>query len=175
MKTPPLLPDETLHRVLRVANINGLSVMAIAGMITLAVASTGNYVGAAIGLLVAASGAFELHGAGLLKAGNERGMQWLIGSQPYLLVVVLVYCAMRLASYDPALLQQAMTDELRTVIEQAGHEEESFLRTVYFGVYAVLAFLTLIYQGLMTLYYYRRRSAVEAALSEEREEEQSFH
>lgn len=174
MKTPPLLPEETLHRVLRVANINGLSVMAIAGMVTLAVASTGNYIGAAIGLLIAASGAFELHGAGLLKAGNERGMRWLIGSQPYLLVVVFVYCAMRLASFDSAILEEAMTDELRTAIEQAGYDEAQFLRTVYFTVYAVFAILTLVYQGMMTLYYYRRRSAVEAALTE-RDEVQRFH
>jgi uncharacterized protein (TIGR04145 family) len=174
MKTPPLLPEETLHRVLRVANLNGLSVMAIAGMVTLAVASTGNYIGAAIGLLIAASGAFELHGAGLLKAGNARGMRWLIGSQPYLLVIVLVYCAMRLASFDPAMLQHAMTDEVRTAIEQGGYNEEQFLRTVYFTVYVVFAFLTVIYQGLMTLYYYRRRTAVEAALGQD-DEEQRFH
>jgi acetolactate synthase regulatory subunit len=164
MKTPPLLPEETLYRVLRVANFNGFSVLAVAGMMTLAVASTGNYGGAAIGLLIAASGAIELHGAVLLKSGNERGMQWLIVSQPYLLVVVLGYCGLRLANYDPTELQAAMTTNLRTAIAQAGYEEEVFLRMVYVGTYVVFAFVTFIYQGLMTMYYYRRRGPVTAAL-----------
>jgi hypothetical protein len=164
MKTPPLLPEETLHRVLRVANFNGMSVLAVAGMLTLAVASTGNYVGAAIGLLVAAAGAFELHGAGLLRTGEPKGIQWLIASQPYLFVVVLAYCVLRLASYDPALLRAAVTDEMRVVLEERGYDEEQFLRMMYVTTYALLGIATLIYQGAMTAYYFRRRHAVVAAL-----------
>jgi hypothetical protein len=38
----------------------------------------------------------------------------------------------------------------------------------------VFAFLTVIYQGLMTVYYYRRRNAVEAALNVQ-DEERRFH
>ena len=173
MKTPPLLPEETLHRVLRVANFNGTSVLAFSGLITLAVASTGNYVGAAIGLLIAASGAFELHGASLLRSGDARGVQWMVASQPYLLLVMLGYCAFRLTSYDPAELQAAMTSELRTAIDQAGYDEDVFLRMVYVGSYAVVALATLIYQGLMTVYYYRRREAVTLALNENVDEERS--
>ena len=170
MKKPPLLPEETLHRVLRVASFDGMCVLAISGMITLAVASTGNYVGAAIALLITASGAFELHGAGLLRAGDPRGMQWLIVSQPYLLIVVLGYCALRLVSYDPAEVQAAMTPELRTAIEQAGYDEDVFIRMVHVGSIAFLALGTMIYQGLMTVFYYRRRGAVLAALEHEAEE-----
>jgi uncharacterized protein (TIGR04145 family) len=175
MRTPPLLPEETLYRVLRVANFNGLSVLAVTGMITLAVASTGNYVGAGIGLAIAASGALELHGAGLLKAGNPRGMQWLIVSQPYLLVVILGYCALRLFHFDPAPLQAAMTDELRTAIAQAGYEEDVFLRNVYVATYVIFALVTFIYQGLMTLYYVRRRAAVTQALEAEDDEAKRFN
>lgn len=169
MKAPPLLPEETLHRVMRVANLNGMSVLAVAGMVTLAVASTGNYVGAAIGLSIAAAGAIELHGAGLLRGGDSRGMRWLIASQPYLLVVILIYCGLRLATYDPALLEAAMTDELRAALDEAGYEQERFFRMVYVGTYLVLGFVTFIYQGLMTLYYARRRTAVERALDAEEE------
>jgi hypothetical protein len=169
MKTPPLLPEETLHRVLRVANINGMSVLGIAGMLTLAVASTGNYVGAAIGLAIAGSGAIELHGAGLLRGGDSRGMRWLVASQPYLLVVMLIYCGVQLVNYDPALFDAAMTDELRLALEQAGYEKERFFRMVYVGTYVTVALATVIYQGLMTLYYARRREAVERALDVEEE------
>jgi hypothetical protein len=165
MKAPPLLPEETLHRVLRVANFNGLSVLALSGMLALAVASTGNYNGAAFALLVAASGAMELHGAGLLRAGEVRGSRWLIASQPYLLVIMVGYCVIRLLSYDPELLRAAMTGELRAALAQAGYEEERFLRLVYLTTYAVLAIGTLIYQGFMTAYYVRRRPAVTAALA----------
>ena len=35
MKTPPLLPGETLRRVLLVAKIDGIGVMAVAGLLTL--------------------------------------------------------------------------------------------------------------------------------------------
>jgi hypothetical protein len=171
MKTPPLLPEETLHRVLRVANFHGLCVLAICGMITLAVASSGNYAGAALGLLVAASGAFELHGAGLLRAGDPRGMRWVLASQPYLLIVVLAYCVFRLTSYDPTEIQAAMTSELRAAIAEAGYNEDVFVRRVYVGSYAFLAFATFVYQGLVTVYYYRRRKAVVLALQDEAEEQ----
>ena len=164
LKAPPLLPDETLHRVLRVANFNGLSVLALSGMLTLAIASTGDYHGAAFALLIAASGAIELHGAGLLRAGDVRGSRWLIASQPYLLVVMVGYCAIRLVNYDPALLRGAMTQEMKATLTQAGYEEERFLRMMYVTTYAVLAIGTIVYQGLLTAYYVRRRHAISAAL-----------
>ena len=167
MKNPPLLPEETLQRVLRVANFNGLSVLAISGMFALAAASVGDYVGAAIGLLIAASGAMELHGAGLLRASDSRGVNWLIASQPYLLVVVLGYCALRMTSYDLTALQQAVTPNLRTAIQTAGYDEAELLRKAYVVSNAVLAIATVIYQGLMTWFYVRRRDALITAIESE--------
>jgi hypothetical protein len=159
MRTPPLLPEETLHRVLRVANFDGLSVLAVSGMLTLAVASNGNFLGAAVGLLVAAAGALELHGVGLLRAGHGRGIRWLIASQPYLLVVVLAYCALQVGTYDPALLHDAVNRGVGAKVL-----DDAALRRIYFTSYAVIAVATIIYQGAMTVYYYNRRHAVVAAL-----------
>lgn len=170
MKTPPLLPEETLHRVLRVANLDGMSVLAIAGILALASAAGGDYMGAAIGLLVAAAGAIELHGAGLVRAGETRGMKWVVASQPYLLVVLLGYCVLRLTNFDLSMLQAAMTDEMRETIRQAGYRVDQFLRMVYNLTYGTLAFATLLYQGGMTIYYWRRRGAVETALEGEEQE-----
>lgn len=164
MKAPPLLPEETLHRVLRVANVDGFSVLAVAGVLALASAAAGDWVGTGIGLLVAAAGAIELHGVGLLRAGESRGMNWLIASQPYLLAMVLGYCAVRLGSYDATLLRAAVTSEMRASLAEAGYTEESFLRFVYFSTYTVLAVGTLLFQGWMTFYYWRRRTAVAAAI-----------
>ncbi len=167
MKAPPLLPEETFHRVLRVANFDGLSVLAIAGFLALAAASIRDFSGAAVGLLVAAAGAMELHGVGLLRAGERRGMSWILASQPYLMTVLLVYCAMRLAVFDATALQAAVTDDMRQKIAAAGYTEERMLRQAYTLVYGVLAVGTVIYQGAMTLYYWRRRAAVEAAVVDE--------
>jgi hypothetical protein len=61
-------------------------------------------------------------------------------------------------------MRAAMTDDLRLSLAQAGYEEEEFLRTAYTLIYAVVAIVTIAYQGCMTVYYTRRRSAVIAAL-----------
>ena len=167
MKAPPLLPEETLHRVLRMANYDGWSVLGVAGLLALASAAAGDYWGAGVGLIVAAAGAIELHGAALLRAGEVRGMNWLMASQPYLLTMVIGYCAVRLWNFDPSLLRAAMTDELRASLAQAGYGEEHFLRLVYATTYVALAVGTLIFQGGMTVYYYRRRAAVVAAIEAE--------
>jgi hypothetical protein len=167
MKAPPLLPDETLARVLRTANMDGISVMAIAGFLALASASMGDLYGAGIGLLVAAAGAIELHGAGLLRAGDARGLNWILTSQPYLLVVLLGYCGLRFLSFDPSLLKQAITDDMRLSIAQAGYREDEFVRIVYFATYGLLALGATVFQGGMALYYWRRREAVRAAVEGE--------
>jgi len=177
MKTPPLLPAETLHRVLRVANLDGLSVLLVAGLLALVSAASGDYLGTVLGLLVAAAGAIELHGAGLLGAGDRRGVSWLLFSQPFLLAILLGVCAWQLTHFDPvamaqlkSLLQASSGNVWKTQAAQAGFSETEYLtllrRTVYWGV----ALVTLLYQGGMTLYYLRRRDALLAAVAEPFEE-----
>src|SRR5262249_17978142 len=95
-KIPPLLPQETLLRVLRVARFDGTGALILGGTFALMMASEHDFPFAAIGLLAAGAGAIELHGAALLKQGESRGMSWLVASQPYLLLVILAYCALRL-------------------------------------------------------------------------------
>lgn len=164
MKTPPLLPEETLHRVLRMAMLDGWSVLGIAGVLALASAGAGDVWGTAVGLAVAAAGAIELHGAGLLRAGENRGMRWVLASQPYLMVAILGYCGLRMWSYDPSMLREAMTSDMRATLAQSGWTEERFLRFAYSVGNAVLAIGTIAYQGGMTYFYYQRRAAVQAAL-----------
>jgi hypothetical protein len=141
-------------------------VLVVAGMLALAAASTGDYSGAAMGLLVAAAGAIELHGVGLLRAGEGRGMNWLIASQPYLFLVLLAYCAWRLAVPEVETIRAALTDQMRATIAAAGRDEEEFVRFAYTLTYTLLAAGTLLYQGAMTIYYVRRKAAVIAAVEE---------
>src|SRR5271165_2118927 len=95
---PPKLVSEILRRVLRVARFDGMSVLVLAGFFALVSAASGDVSGAAFGLLIAAAGAVELHGMGLLRAADRRGMSWLVGSQLYLMSVVLGYVGYRLAN-----------------------------------------------------------------------------
>ena len=57
MQQPPLLPAETLVRVLRLAKFDGLSVLLIAGVFALLAATAGDFSGALVGLLAAGAGA----------------------------------------------------------------------------------------------------------------------
>src|SRR5580700_100147 len=65
---PPKLVSEILRSVLRVARFDGVSVLVLAGFFALVSAASGDVSGAAFGLLIAAAGAIELHGMGLLRA-----------------------------------------------------------------------------------------------------------
>jgi hypothetical protein len=166
---PPKLVSEILRSVLRIARFDGVSVLCLAGFFALVSAASGDVSGAAFGLLIAAAGAVELHGMGLVRAADRRGMGWLIGSQLYLMSVVLGYVGYRLANPDSdpimKVAKSALTDEIR----QAGMDPAQFmaefpreLRLLYLAV----ACLTILYQGGMAVYYMRRRSAVEAAIDE---------
>lgn len=166
-KTPPLLPDETLHRVLRLARVDGLSVLVIAGFLALASAARGDYVGAIIGLLVAGAGAIELHGEGLLRRKHPRGMNWLVGSQLYLMAVIVGYGVVRLAQPVVAPIPEALLPMIEMSARQWQMTTEDYLRMIYRLTFRLLALLTFFYQGGMALYYFRRREAVTRALTAE--------
>ena len=165
MKAPPLLPEETLLRVLSIARLDGMSVLVIAGVFALISALAGDFVGAVVGLLVAGAGAVELHGATLLEHGEPRGMKWLVGSQIFLLTTVIAYCGLRLLHPAIEPLQAAVTDEMKSSLEAAGWKQDEFIRFVYNTTYYAVAVVTFFYQGGMALYYLRRREPVARALA----------
>lgn len=168
-KAPPLLPAESFERVLRTARLDGMSVLVIASLFALLSASIRDFSGAAVGLLVAGAGAVELHGAGLLRGGELRGMRWLIGSQIFLIVVILGYVAIRLTSYDEAYVRTLITPDIEARLREAEIDTSEFLpmlKRTYYIAYAAVGVLTIAYQGGMMLFYRRRRAAVAAALEE---------
>jgi hypothetical protein len=166
MRQPPLLPSEALKRVMRIARLDGVSVLAVAGAFALASAVLHDEKGTGIGLLLAGAGAVELHGVTLLRHGLDRGMRWLVTSQFMLLVFILGYVAMRLSHIDVALIKPLLTAQQEQVIEQRGLTIDEFLRAVYVMGYAIVGIATLFYQGGMMIYYYCRRTAVAMALRE---------
>jgi len=167
---PPILPAESLRRVMRVARFDGLSVLIVAGGFALLSAASRDVSGAAIGLLIAGAGAIELHGVGLLRAGQE-GMKWLISSQLFLMGTILVYAGFRILRPDVAWMLPYVTGEAAEPILQAAQQQGLTVEQLLVGAmsmfYVLVAIITLLYQGGMTIYYLRRRKAVELALKEE--------
>jgi hypothetical protein len=136
----------------------------VAGMFALLAAMTGDSVGAITGLLVAGAGALELHGAALLNDGRRRGMSWLIGSQLFLLLTIIAYCALRLFHLEIPPVPADMEPIIAMSAAQLGLSPAEYLQGLYRVVLSLVALLSLAYQGGMILYYARRRAAVETAL-----------
>ena len=162
---PPLLPSETLERVLRRAQFDGTGVLAVGSFFALMGAAAGDVVGVMAWLLIAGTGAMALHGATLLREAEPRGVHWLVGGQVFCMTVILSLCAWQLTHADIEPLRAAVTSEMRSSIAQTGLTEEQFLLLTYRFTYGVIATGTLLYQGGMALYYRRRRRAVTAAVA----------
>ncbi len=180
MKKPPLLPEETLRRVLRLAHFDGMTVLMVTGALAVGAAATRDLAGAVIGLLAAGAGAMELHGGALLRRGLRRGLGWLVLSQLGLLGLICVYVGFKIAHLDVAALQRSLNAlasdssglgavwaaQIRSQIAQSGLTEGQFLRSGYDLFYRLVAFVSVAYQGGMALYYLRRRRAINAALEQ---------
>jgi hypothetical protein len=169
---PPLLPEEILARVIRLARSNGLSILLVAALAAILEATQHDVFGAIIGLLAAGAGAMEIHGTSLLRWGDRRGMRWLIQAELFLLAVILGYCAIRLTIVDLTEIRAAFHAGLEfpsmrekwAEAQQMGLTEGEYLHAVYQLTYLLLSIATLLYQGGMTIYYLRRRNAVARAL-----------
>ncbi|MGH7996362.1 MAG: hypothetical protein ACREFX_08430 [Opitutaceae bacterium] len=162
-RLPPLLPSEALRRVLRMARMDGTCVLLIAGLFALAAAAGHDRLGTVVGLLVAGAGALELHGAGLVRSAQTRGMGWLILSQIYLMVVILGYVAFQMRHVD-AFASLFPADLLHQYAAQTGVTVKALRKTLSSQFALIVAVVTVLYQGGMSVYYFRRRSAVHAAL-----------
>ncbi|MGD1030126.1 MAG: hypothetical protein ABSA05_03210 [Opitutaceae bacterium] len=173
-RTPPLLPSEVLRRVLRTARLDGTIVLVLSGAFAVIAAAAHDVIGAGTGIAIAAAGAMELHGTGLLRRFEEKGMRWLIASQLFLMACILAYVSLWLnqvpieqikasirSLYTPDQLAQlrSMTRDSNLTPDEALRQLKSFFcDAVVIG--------TVIYQGGMSIYYSRRRAAVAAALQE---------
>jgi hypothetical protein len=164
MRQPPLLPEETLSRVLRLAKFDGLGGLVLGTIFALVSASSGHFPLTVIGLLAAGAGAIELHGIGLLRQGDRSGMNWLIASQPLLLLVILSYCALRLWFLEMPPLPDQVRSVLAASAAQWRMSLEDFLLMFNRITYGVLALAAVGFQGGMMIYYLRRREPVAQAL-----------
>ena len=166
MQQPPLLPRETLLRVLRLAKLDGSTILIISGAFALLHAMGGDVSGAMVGLLVAGAGAIELHGVGQLHEGEPRGMDWLVASQLVLLFSILAYCAVKLAQVDIPPVPDALAPMIDASAERLDMTRDEYLRFIQRLSIQIVAGISILYQGGMALYYHRRRLQVRKALQE---------
>lgn len=165
MPQPPLLPEETLTRVLRIARFDGTGALVLGGIFALLAAAGGERGFAVVGLLASGAGAIELHGVGLLRQGEPRGMNWLIASQPLLLAVILVYCTLRLWFVELPPVPADFQGVFAASAQQWGMSLPDYQRALNRITILVLAAVAVGFQGGMVVYYVRRRAAVEQALA----------
>jgi len=165
MQPPPLLPEETYSRVLRLAKFDGTGVLALGALFAVLAASGGEAHFAIVGLLAAGAGAIELHGATLLQQGESRGTRWLVASQPFLLAVIYAYCVLRLTHFEMPPVPDRFREALEATAGQLGLTIEEYFRFVNRLTAQIVAGVATIYQGWMTVYYLRRRAAVEQAVA----------
>ncbi len=166
MQPPPLLPENILARVERVGRLHGGCVLYVAGVFALLGATSGDTLGAIVGLAVAGAGAIEHHGATMLGHGNGRGLRWLIGSQVCLFAAIAVYCAVRLADLE----LPPIPDQIRPMLEinaaQLGVSVEEFVAMAYRLTLKLVLGVSIFYQGGLALYYYSKRHAIAQVLGE---------
>lgn len=169
MKPEPQ-PADVLRRVIKVARVNGMIVVFPVALICALIALVmGDLVSAFFGLLVAAAGWSEWHGAKLLKRGQADGINWLVRSQLFLMILILLYALERMASWNSDYVQSLNTPEMNQLLQQGGMDMQAILPLVrlgFFVVYGSLAVLTVLYQGGLALFYRRRAATVRAALSQ---------
>ncbi len=166
---PPPLPEKTLARVLRLAKLEGRSVVLIAGCGTIISMLSADLLGAVIGLLAAGAGAMMLLGAKLLeKRRQPRGMEWLVRGELVLLCVILIYIAIRLGQLINGGVNAVTSAEFRSVLDSVGswgpEHQRAFVQTFKL-LYGAVAAVSLLFQGGMAYYYHRQRAVVAAALA----------
>lgn len=172
MHAPPPLPEHSLRRVLAIARGDGWSIVIVAGLGGIWATVQSGWIEAAAALLVVLAGAGELHGRRLLLNGAPRGLRWLIGAQLGLLVVVWIYAWWRWRFFDPAAFWAELPAFVRATLDRqmlaAGLEPSLdrpfLLQLMNVLTCALLAFLTLLYQGGLAAYYALKRRTITEAL-----------
>ena len=164
---PPPLPPVVLQRVLVIASLDGKSVVALAGLGTIAAAVWGDVGATVAGGLIFAAGWLELRGVGLLRRRESRGVDLLVFSQLALLAVIWGYVAHRLVAGSSEVLDAVLTPERLHELARRGVDTDllkTLIRRIMPVAYGAVALVSLAYQGGMAWFFHRQRRAIQAAL-----------
>ena len=94
-------------------------------------------------------------------------MKWLVASQPYLLLVICCYCALRLWLIEIPPVPEAFQNLFAMSARQWGMSVQEYQRALNRITALAVATVAVGFQGSMMLYYLRRREAVYRALTAE--------
>ena len=164
----PTPQEKALKRVLTISRLDGWSIIVIAALGILLALLLGDLSSLLVGVLVLAAGVIELRGRRALQRRDPDGMKLLVRAQLFLLTVILVYCASRLGSYDKDSMLANLTPDMRAMLKESGVEVSDILplvQMVFYAAYGIVALVTVIYQGGMTLYYRSKIGLVTEALT----------
>jgi hypothetical protein len=148
--------------------MEGRSVVVIAGIGAVISLLSADLLGVVVGTLAAAAGVVILRGVKLLKASQPRGLVWLVRGELGLLNVILIYAAIMLIRLALGGADGMVSADTRSMLASAGlwgPEQKRLFVQSYELTYALVAALSLIFQGGMALYYHRNRAAIHEALA----------
>jgi len=176
---PPPLPEAVYQRVMRVARVEGYSILIIAGMGAFMSAGAGSVIPAIAACLVAGAGAMEIHGSQQLARGDETAVNWLVRAQLLLMAIILAYSIWQLTHFDESFVRAQLPEFRRQMadISQKWNFDNpypyfsdeqlvSMTRLIHSLTYCAVGVVTCVYQGLMARYYHKRRTAIAQALAD---------
>ena len=154
---PPVLRQ----KIMRISNINAWSVTFIAGAFAVLSLLALSVAGVVVGLAVAAAGPLELSGNKLLQTHPTQARKRMVGSQLWLMLCVLSYCAWRLLSLDPenpfvVFGDAAQVFELVAIFGIPQAYLASLFIQAFYITYGLIAGLTILLQGGLAVYYRSR-------------------
>ena len=153
--------DVLTQKITRVSILNSWSVTVFAGAFAVLSLLALSLPGVLIGVAVAAAGPLEMVGQRQLETDPRRARTWMVGSQLWLMLCVLSYCAWRALSLDPdnpfvVFGDAAQVFELVAVFGiPQGYLASLFVQAFYI-TYGLVAGLTLLVQGGLAVYYLTR-------------------
>ena len=159
-----------IQKIMRVSTINAWSVLFIAGTFAVLSMLALSFPGVAVGVAVAIAGPLELHGQKRLEDNPMQARTWMMGSQLWLMTCVLIYCSWRVLSLDPdnpfvVFGDAAQVFELVQIFGIPRAYLASLFVQAFYITYGLIAGLTLIFQGGLTLYYRARIGRLAHAIS----------
>lgn len=164
----PSLEEKTYRRVLFLSALDGWSIVIVAGLSALVSLAFVSPTGIVVSLLALVTGTMELRGRARLVRRDASGMRLLVRAQLILLSVILVYCAKNLGSFDAETTMGNLTPDMAAALNEAGLTQADILplvRLTFYATYTILAVVSLVFQGGLTLYYRSRTARVTAFLT----------
>lgn len=170
--TPPLLPEQKLERVVRIARADSMGVMICSGLSLVLALPQQEWHFAGFAALAFGCGYMEWHGHDRLRHGGSGGLQWLLGAQACLYTVIVAYALWRWRTFDAAALWSRLPPEAQELVnlrmKEAGWDPEAdrelLLRLHTALTSIVLVVVSTLYQCGLALWYRAQQAAIFAAL-----------